>query len=78
MTNSKHRSQAGEAYLRDYPALEKWINQCVNCQKRGYKKEIPLNIHPGVASQNIRRYFKPLELNDRGLCDECERIISSL
>ncbi|MBC7921406.1 MAG: hypothetical protein H7Z75_10000 [Ferruginibacter sp.] len=60
----------GENYLRMYPGLEKWINQCVICQTKGYKPEIPEKIFPGIAAQNIKKFFPPLELNG-GICEEC-------
>jgi hypothetical protein len=61
----------GLKYLQHYPRLRKWINQCVACQALGHKPEMPLQIGPGVAAQNLRRYFKALGLNATGLCEQC-------
>lgn len=59
-------------YLTSYPELERrWLNQCVACQRKGYKPTMPDEIHPGFAAQNIRRYFGPLEVDEVGLCEEC-------
>ncbi len=63
--------QDGESYLQMYPKLRKWINQCVTCNEKGYKPDLPENIHPGVAAQNLRRLFKELALNESGLCSNC-------
>ena len=67
----------GLLYLHTYPKLRKWINQCVACQQVGYKPELPDSIGVGVAARNLRRYFRPLPLNDTGLCEQCS-IASSL
>lgn len=61
----------GLQYLQDYPRLRKWINQCVTCQALGYKPDMPLQIGPGAAAQNLRRYFKPMALNAMRLCEQC-------
>ena len=61
----------GDLYLREYPHLLKWINQCVACQHRGYKPEMPSEIFPGVAARNLRKYFDELVLNEKGLCAQC-------
>jgi hypothetical protein len=66
----------GEKYLRMYPGLEKWMNQCVICQAKGYKPELPEKLTPGGAAQNIRRYFSPLTI-DGGICEECLMLLPS-
>ncbi len=63
----------GDQYLREYPHLLKWINQCAACQHRGRKPEMPADIFPGVAARNLRRYFDELALNESGLCAQCAR-----
>lgn len=69
----------GEEYLRMYPRLRKWINQCNACQDTGYKPELPkeLSTYDGkisAAAKNLRKFFKPLPLNETGLCAVCEKI----
>jgi hypothetical protein len=73
MTRSSDGSNSGERYLRKYPALERWMNQCHLCQARGYKPELPTQIHadPTFADKNLRAYFKPLALDELGRCEEC-------
>lgn len=67
----------GEEYLIAYPKLRKWINECVMCHAKGYKPNMPKEIypHPSAASKNLRFYFKPLELNDDGLCETCSKLL---
>jgi hypothetical protein len=36
-----------------------------------YSSDLPEQIGIGVAAQNLRRFFSPLELDERGLCDTC-------
>jgi hypothetical protein len=66
-----------EAYLTRYPRLRRWIRQCVACQRQGYGSDLPKQIGIGVAAQTLRRYFSPLELDERGLCEECRAIHAS-
>jgi hypothetical protein len=61
----------GLLYLRTYPQLRKWVNQCVACQRLGYKPEMPEQITPGVAAKTIRRFFPEMEVNNVGLCEQC-------
>ncbi len=63
-----------EAYLEKYPRLRRWICQCNACQASGYLPELPEQIGTGVAAQTLRRYFRPLLLSERGLCDACEQM----
>lgn len=62
----------GNDYLDMYPKLRRWVNQCVACQTQGYKPEMPEDIYPGVAAQNLRRYFTPLVVDENGFCDQCK------
>ena len=69
-------SNDGLLYLQDYPKLRQWINQCVACQQVGYKPELPDSIGVGVAARNLRRYFRPLFLNEIGLCEQCSNAMN--
>lgn len=53
-------------YLTMYPRALKWINQCIVCQRKGYKPEMPKDEWP-----NLARYFTPLALGDDGVCAQC-------
>lgn len=61
----------GLLYLRQYPRLRKWINQCIACQRVGHKPELPENLGETVAASNLRRFFPALALNEIGLCEQC-------
>lgn len=60
-----------EMYLKQYPEIKRWLNQCIVCQSMGYKPELPEHIHPGIMAQNIRKYFSVLYLNELNICEEC-------
>jgi hypothetical protein len=66
-----------EQYLRMYPKeTGRWMNQCVTCQRKGYKPDLPKTIYPDTAlASNLRRYFEPLELNELGLCEQCSEAL---
>lgn len=69
----------GEEYLKMYPKLRKWINECAMCHYKGYKPDMPDEIypHPSLASYHLRSYFKPLELNEDSLCKFCSTLINN-
>lgn len=63
---TKHKNDA-QLYLQMYPKLAKQqVNQCVGCQRQGYKLDHP-DLHP-----NIKKYFDPVALNSDGLFSMCE------
>ncbi len=76
-------SAEGEDYLRQYPEFRKWVNQCAGCQATGLKPEMPKDVgtslyshqeqeaYYGAGAGSLRRMFKPLPLNERGLCAQC-------
>jgi len=55
----------GDDYLTMYPRYLRWMNQCLSCQRKGYKPDMPPDLQP-----NIQRLFPPL--GPDGLCEECE------
>ncbi|GCB34519.1 hypothetical protein [Bacteroides faecalis] len=67
-----------ELYIKQYPQAKNWLNQCVICQEIGYKPEMPENIYPGVLAQNIRKLFKPLPVNEHGICAQCAAYIHNI
>ena len=88
MSRSRHYDRSankGEEYIRSYPELQRWIKQCGQCQARGYDPNMPdevgfvsaywkakgwPNLH---TARYIRKYFKPLALDECGLCEVCSR-----
>ena len=73
MMASKNKLNKSEVYIQQYPQLKKWINQCVCCQTKGHKLFLPNVIKtPDVFMfDNLKKLFKPLELNEDGLCEFC-------
>ncbi len=68
----------GELYLQSYPKLRKWINECQICHSKGYKPDMPKHIaNPdAVSGYFIRKYFKPLEVNEMSICNQCAKFYS--
>ena len=79
MTRRSRRLTEGEEYLRQYPELERWINRCTLCGTAGYKPDLPANIypHPNIASENLRRLFQALVVDDLGRCEVCVAALES-
>ena len=61
----------GEAYLKPFPHLAKWLNTCSACQMVGYKPELAEQLSYSFAPRYLRRWFKQLELDEHGRCPEC-------
>jgi hypothetical protein len=72
MKRTRRLSEA-EEYLRQYPELERWLNRCALCGATGHKPDMPENIYPhfSVAGTNLRRLFKPLDVDALGRCEDC-------
>ena len=77
----RHKKDNGSEYIKAYPKLKKWINQCIICGSVGYKPELPEILtsnfgngeYPTFGAYNIRRYFQPLAVNEFGICEECQK-----
>ena len=72
MTRQKDIDQ----YLKSYPALLKWINECPACHFKGYKPDMPEHIggEYSIAARHIRQFFRPLEVDEAGFCMMCSRL----
>ena len=79
MATYRHQSQADQ-YLKKYPELHRWINVCGGCGARGTRSDLPDNIYPrfNLATEHLREYFRPLALNEIGLCEQCAQAVASL
>jgi hypothetical protein len=68
----------GEEYISAFPKLKKWINECQCCHAKGYNPTMPLKItviEGSLEVYYIKKYFKPLKLDDMGLCPICSKLI---
>lgn len=75
-----NKNNKGEEYIKTFPKLEKWINECVCCHRKGYDPLMPNKITTVTGSLEvyyIKKYFKPLTLNEEGLCSQCEKILGN-
>ncbi len=74
------KNNKGEEYITAFPKLRKWINECICCHEKGYNPAMPEKItivEGSLEVYNIKRYFKPLELNQDGLCPQCEKVLKN-
>lgn len=63
-----------DEYVRQYPKFNKWVLRCSGCGRQGLSPSTPRTF----MHLNLFRYLKPMEISDRGLCDECERATTNL
>ena len=63
-------------YLKTYPRLRKWINECPICHAIGYKPEMPEHISGefSIAGKNIRKMLKPMAVDEIGFCLICSKL----
>ena len=74
------KKNTGDDYINRFPKLKKWINECLCCHDKGYDPAMPEKITVVEGSLEvfyIKKYFKPLLLNEDGLCPTCEKILKS-
>lgn len=78
------RKGDGLDYLKQYPELNKWMNTCICCGSVGYKPELPDKLTKNwgqgeietAGAQNIRRYFKPMKVNELSICEDCQKVVN--
>jgi hypothetical protein len=73
-----------EIEFRD-AAYQRWILQCCGCGRVGHRSDLPEQTTARVRlgsdfegfttalGKNLRKVFDPLEVNEAGLCDVCQR-----
>lgn len=79
----RYNKNDGLNYIKSYPKLKKWINECIICENVGYKPELPekltSNLGNGefqtISADNIRNYFQPMAVNELGICEECQKML---
>ena len=54
-------------YLKQYPELHKWVNECIVCHAKGYNPKIELK-EEKIAVNNLKSILPPLAVNDLGMC----------
>ena len=73
MSRGGHKPGRGkEEYLNAFPRLRRFLNQCLVCQQMGYDPEKMKTKEGKYFQARIREYFHPLEVNEIGICSDCE------
>ena len=72
MSRFRRPQEAGSKWLDAFPQMrKKYFNQCVVCQQIGYDPE-KAKTNMKIGFQGVtKKYFKPLEINELGICAEC-------
>lgn len=65
----------GDEYIQAFPKFKRWINECTCCHTKGYDPSMPEQIGEGLGAYYIKKFFKPLKLNESGMCETCQRIL---
>ncbi len=74
------KNNKGEEYINAFPKLKKWINECLCCHEKGYNPSMPdkiTTVDRSLEVYYIKKYFKPLSVNEEGLCSQCEKIFKN-
>ena len=70
----------GEEYIQAFPRFKKWINECICCHQKGYDPQMPEQIsvvEGSLGSYFIKKYFKPMILDENGYCEQCSKVFNS-
>jgi len=68
------KQDAKTSWLNAFPGVRKFLNQCVICQEVGYDPK-KIKKKQGLGFQkNLKRFFRPLEINDIGICTDCAKL----
>ncbi len=73
------KQNKGEQFIQTYSRLNKWINECIYCHKRGYNTKLPEKIWEwgmSIEVHLIKKYFSQLDLNEFGMCRVCAKLFS--
>ena len=67
-----------DRYLKKYPQLQKWLNQCLCCGATGYRPDMPEHIggEGSIFGDQLRRMLRLLAVDETGLCEVCRRAIN--
>lgn len=74
------KTNKGDEYINKFPKFKKWINECSCCHIKGYNPALPekiTTIDGSLEVYFIKKYFKPLNLNENGLCPQCEKVLKN-
>jgi len=55
-------------WLLNDPRTRKWMIQCLGCRPWGYQHDAPKKF---FGRAHLERYFEPMNLDGRGLCEQC-------
>ena len=72
-----YKKNEGEQYIEAFPQFKKWINECICCHAKGYDPNMPDHIghyKENMSAKFIRKYFKPLAINEDKMCEQCSAI----
>lgn len=76
----KYIGDEGNSYIQQYPGLKKWLNTCICCGQSGYKPELPETLinkwGKTAAAYNIRKYFRPMKVNEVSICGDCQKVLN--
>ena len=72
------RSNKGEEYISKFPKFRKWIKECLCCHAQGYDPAMPdeIGLEPSLGAYFIKKHFRPLSLNENGICESCFLLLS--
>ena len=55
-----------------FSLTKNWVNYCTICGDKGYKPELPED--DSFRTKHMKRYLKPLYVNELSICELCEQL----
>ncbi|MGN0590443.1 hypothetical protein [Ruminococcus sp.] len=84
MSHSKHTKRGYSIYIEKWnPSAKKYINTCVLCGCKGYSPALEQegfckSREQAVIFRELSRTLPRLELDERGCCADCARILEKV
>jgi len=69
--NSKRGHTQAKKFLDEKARYQKFVRQCIICQKQGYDEQKLQERSEAVYRQQIQKYYDPIVLDSLGRCEEC-------
>lgn len=69
--SSRSRHIQAKDYLENHAKLQKFVKQCVICQRVGYDEKKLEERTEALAREQVKKYYEPILLDSLGRCTDC-------
>lgn len=69
--SSRSRHFQSNDYLHNHAKLQKFVKQCVVCQRVGYDEKKLEERTEALFREKVKKYYEPISLDRFGGCADC-------